>query len=589
VGGSILTVCRNSFFYIMTSRQQRRGNSATTLSRVSSNGSSGGGGNAVNIGRISTKDLRESSMSTFTPNSSVSTLDKYNFGSGFGGPPAGSYVEKFPSVSSAPSVDFQSSKQATRDHFLKTPLISGRRRDPLDCFGVIEEDVEPLEKVFSRASLRTPPEIREFILKERKDQKERLERTVALARTQKEMLKYGPKVDMTMIGFGRGYKNDIGRAKPEPPKAAPMTEPQATSTKQASISKRVASGDLYDVSAKANIADESTKFFFSEAEKERRKAAKDEQTALLLSRKQKAMSERSAKIEKAQSIKNSQKYMLEKDMYDPAFESVKHKYVGLEAKEEFVRLYMNSRNANYVYPTDDDLPQDLKSPHMLLMREQSRRGLAPLPLILRSENRQKGIFLGHKGLGDERALPVISILDTLPAVFVIDLSDNRLTDVSLMPLAMKLSHLPNLTSLNLSFNKIDDSSETIMAYLRNRQCKLRILTLNEADIDDDECVNLMDAIGDNRSIDTLSISNNLIGKNEVLNTVYPDLITGGESIAQLLLVTTSLRSLDVSWNFIRLASAEEIGRCMSINISLRILNISHNAFGEYFVQLYPLY
>jgi Leucine-rich repeat (LRR) protein len=504
---------------------------------------------------------------TFTPNSSLSTLDKFAF------PSSSTSVDKLPSI------DFQLTKQAAREHFLATPLISGRRREPLDCFGITDQDVEPIENIFSRSSLRTPPEIREFILKERKEQKERLEKSVAFAKSQQEQQRSGVK-DGALVGFGRGFKHDIHMGSVGRSNAQSTVVGSAVPPRPTAMSKRSISADLYDVSAKVTLVDDSTKFFFSEGDKERRKQVKDERTALLQSRKQKAIAERSAKIEKAQSVKSSQKFMLDGDMYDPEFENVRHKYVGLDAKQDLMRLYVSSQDSNFVYPNDDDLPEDLKSPHMMMLRDQMRRNLSPLPLIVRSENKQKGVYLPNKGLGDDRVLPIISVLDTLPAVYVIDLSDNRLTDKSLMPLALKLSHLPNLTSLNLSFNKIDESSETIMEYLRNRKCKLRVLVLNGADVDDDECANLMDAIGDNRSIDTLSLSNNLIGKKETLNTVYPDLITGGESIAQLLLVTTTLRSLDVSWNFIRLSSAEELGRSLSINISLRVLNLAHNAFGK---------
>lgn len=51
-----------------------------------------------------------------------------------------------------------------------------------------------------------------------------------------------------------------------------------------------------------------------------------------------------------------------------------------------------------------------------------------------------------------------------------------------------------------------------------------------ADVDDNECANLAQAIADNRSITSLSLTNNMIGANELLNVVNPDLITGGEAL-----------------------------------------------------------
>lgn len=75
-------------------------------------------------------------------------------------------------------------------------------------------------------------------------------------------------------------------------------------------------------------------------------------------------------------------------------------------------------------------------------------------------------------------LPVIDVLEELPTVETIDLSDNRLTDVSLLPLVSKLDKLPHLTALDLSYNKIDDSSELIMEYLKSSRCRLKTLMLN---------------------------------------------------------------------------------------------------------------
>lgn len=42
----------------------------------------------------------------------------------------------------------------------------------------------------------------------------------------------------------------------------------------------------------------------------------------------------------------------------------------------------------------------------------------------------KGIFLGHKGLGDDKILPVVKVIEELPRVETVDLSDNRLTGIA---------------------------------------------------------------------------------------------------------------------------------------------------------------
>jgi len=82
--------------------------------------------------------------------------------------------------------------------------------------------------------------------------------------------------------------------------------------------------------------------------------------------------------------------------------------------------------------------------------------------------------LGYRGLGDERAAPLISIIDALPAIKTINLCDNRLTDVTLVPLMSKLLSLKALTYLDLSFNKVDDAAEVLMEFLKDKHCKLHV-------------------------------------------------------------------------------------------------------------------
>ncbi len=50
-----------------------------------------------------------------------------------------------------------------------------------------------------------------------------------------------------------------------------------------------------------------------------------------------------------------------------------------------------------------------------------------------------------------------------------------------------------------------------MEYLRHEGCALQVLLLNGADVDDDECGFLADAVMMNTSIISLSLTNNMIG------------------------------------------------------------------------------
>lgn len=261
-------------------------------------------------------------------------------------------------------------------------------------------------------------------------------------------------------------------------------------------------------------------------------------------------------------------------------DGVYEQYFGDSAILELQEKYRRTQADLDRYPDETDLPNELNTPRSLYYREVVKNKLLPLPLLLRKETYPLGLHLSHKGLGDDRIWPAIQVVERLPAMQTIDLSDNRLTDKTLMPLALKLHKLTNLTHLDLSFNKIDESSAAIMQYLRDPACQLRTLLLNGADVDDNECGNLAAAISENKSIRTLGLAKNLIGQAELLNVVYPDLVTGGEALGEMLKVNTTLIKLDLSWNSIRLDSAIALAQSLEMNTTLKTLLLSYNAFGD---------
>jgi Ran GTPase-activating protein (RanGAP) involved in mRNA processing and transport len=174
----------------------------------------------------------------------------------------------------------------------------------------------------------------------------------------------------------------------------------------------------------------------------------------------------------------------------------------------------------------------------------------------------------------------VLVLDTLPAVETVDLSDNRMTDVSIMPLTIKLRALTTLTHLDLSFNKMDDSSASIMKYISSKDCTLRTLKLNGSDVDDYECCNLCDAMIENFSIETLCLSRNLLGSDEHKRTLKPNLVLAGDGIAKMLNKNKKLTSLDLSWNSLRMSGAVAIGRALKKNKMLKSLFLQFNSFGD---------
>ena len=66
-----------------------------------------------------------------------------------------------------------------------------------------------------------------------------------------------------------------------------------------------------------------------------------------------------------------------------------------------------------------------------------------------------------------------------------------------------------------------------------------------------------------------------------LNTVMPDLVTGGEALADLLRSEGCvLRSLKLGWNMIRLDGAADLCSSLKVNTTLTYLDLSFNALGS---------
>ena len=93
-------------------------------------------------------------------------------------------------------------------------------------------------------------------------------------------------------------------------------------------------------------------------------------------------------------------------------------YIGKEAFTKFNDIYKTSSALLNKCPSDNDIPENLRSPRSMFLREITKKNLLPIPIILRDETNSKGLFLAHKGLGDEYLLSIIRIIETLPIIEV---------------------------------------------------------------------------------------------------------------------------------------------------------------------------
>jgi hypothetical protein len=191
------------------------------------------------------------------------------------------------------------------------------------------------------------------------------------------------------------------------------------------------------------------------------------------------------------------------------------------------------------------------------------------------------INVSHMAIGDDLACVFADCLLDLPMVTGLNARNNRLRDRGLQALVNVVVTKADLYHLDLSENKVDShAAHALASYLGSASCRLQTLRLASADVDDGELVPFARALHSNKSLQTLDVARNSVGSSEHLNVVRPSVTTGGEALATMISINSTLTSLDLSWNYLRLAGAVEIGRALAYNSGLRELNLAYNAFGN---------
>jgi hypothetical protein len=210
------------------------------------------------------------------------------------------------------------------------------------------------------------------------------------------------------------------------------------------------------------------------------------------------------------------------------------------------------------------------------------KGLTPKASLIVRKMLSRTMDLQHKGIGDEMAAVLAASLRSMPCLESINLEDNNLSDDGMGPILQALAQVESLRDLNLSNNEIGGvAAEELGNYLVRPDCPLQVLTLHHADVDDFEGERFVNALASNTSLTEVDLSFNKIGSAENLNTVYPDLVTATEAMAELLAQPTCpLRKLKLKWNMMRLDSAVQFAQALAVNESLTYLDVSFNAFGN---------
>ncbi|XP_059817820.1 NACHT, LRR and PYD domains-containing protein 3-like isoform X3 [Hypanus sabinus] len=184
--------------------------------------------------------------------------------------------------------------------------------------------------------------------------------------------------------------------------------------------------------------------------------------------------------------------------------------------------------------------------------------------------------LGHNDLGDSGVKLVSAALRNPECkIQTLWLDNVGLTDSGAEDLVSALSTNPSLTELNLSNNKLGDSGvKLVSAALRNRECKIQRLGLRNVGLTDSGAEDLVSALSTNPSLTELDLSDNKLGDSGVK------------------LVSAALRNPECKIQKLRLGNvgltdsgAEDLVSALSTNPSLTLLNLSLNKLGDSGVKL----
>jgi hypothetical protein len=222
-----------------------------------------------------------------------------------------------------------------------------------------------------------------------------------------------------------------------------------------------------------------------------------------------------------------------------------------------------------------------QSPRAIFINGCLKNKIPPITIALVRRNLTSTINLAHMGIGDKIASILAGCLSSLPHLQVLNLSDNHLTDTGLAELLDSAAQHKEIEELDISNNIVGtNASYSLGAFLASPECRLTSLKLRDANIDDSECANICAVLKSNTCLEELDLSKNLLGKDENLNLVKPSFVTGGESLALLLLNgDCPIKKLVLHWNMIRLDGARDLCNAVHYNKHLTHLDLSYNAIG----------
>ncbi len=213
------------------------------------------------------------------------------------------------------------------------------------------------------------------------------------------------------------------------------------------------------------------------------------------------------------------------------------------------------------------------------------QNIPPRAVALLRKRISSKLNIAHMGLGDKVGILLSKSLTMMPVVTSLILTNNNFTDTGLTAIIFSLVGMPLLTELDICSNKMGkNAASALSSYLSSDSCRLKRLFISDTDVDDYECANFIESLSQSNALnilEELDLSKNKLGKEENLNAVRPELITGGESMAKFLSnPKTVIKKLNLHWNMIRMDGAIALCGSLRTNTSLISLNISYNSIAR---------
>jgi hypothetical protein len=272
----------------------------------------------------------------------------------------------------------------------------------------------------------------------------------------------------------------------------------------------------------------------------------------------------------------------------------------------FVSKYDN----DFPNPSEKGFPRSIScplSPRSKFINTCLSHKINPRSSLILRRKYEGSLDLQHLGMGDKLASLLSCCLADLPYVHELNIDNNNLTDIGVYDILKCLPQMPDLTTLNLSRNKIDLKAANALAeFVTMKNCNLQTLIMQQSDIDDYEGLRLLHCLRQNTSITSLNLSENKIGgvesmrislsvpksnaasvdinKSKLQQSQQPPSVqqqTCADAFAVYLSNSLcSLKSLNLSWNLLRLDCATVLCKCLGSNLSLTNLDLSYNTLGE---------